>query len=52
MYTFEINGKTYEVKSNPLDCPCGGTIHPEDYEEPVTAYAESNLEDTWYALER
>lgn len=47
---FEINGKVYSA-DHPLECT-PWREEPIEYEEPTTAYADSNLEDTWYALER
>lgn len=47
---FEINGVQYHC-DNGLHCGLEEKDHVE-YHEPVTAYADSNLEDTWYAMER
>jgi len=47
---FEIDGKVYSA-DHPLSCGLSEKTQVE-WEEPVTAYADSNLEDAWYALER
>lgn len=47
---FEIDGKVYSA-DHPLNCGLSEKTQVE-WKEPVTAYADSNLEDTWYALER
>lgn len=46
---FEIDGKVYSA-DHPLNCGLSEKIQVE-WKESVTAYADSNLEDTWYALE-
>ena len=48
---FYIDGKEYQAKSNPLECQPWGDTHPEDYTEPVSAYAEPNLSDAWQCSE-
>ena len=47
---FEIDGKVCSA-DHPLNCGLSDSSSVE-WEEPTTCYADSNLEDTWFALER
>lgn len=46
---FEIDGKVYSA-NQPLNCGLSETTKVE-YEEPVTAYAEPNVQDAWMCSE-
>ena len=46
MYTFQIDGVTYEVKSAPLNCGLDDHTHVER-EELVTPFADPNNSDHW-----
>lgn len=51
---FEMDNWTMEDKirafSRPLNCGLSETT-PLEYEEPVSAYATPNIQETWYAME-
>lgn len=49
---FYIDGKEYRVNDGGLHCGLDQGTHLMDtYEEPISCYAEPNIQDAWQARE-